>query len=117
MPGFPRRLPGRSGRHCKEQADAVEWAEKAQLSELIGAVAPDEADESGVADLPRAAVIREDGRIVAAAGWAPWPARTAHLCVLTAPAARGRGLATRVAATATTDALAVGMLGATAWSG
>ena len=86
---------------------AVQWAEEEELSELIGAVAP---DESGVAGLQRAAVIREDGRIVAAAGWAPWPARTAHLCVLTVPGVRGRGLATQVAAAATADALAAGML-------
>jgi hypothetical protein len=91
-------------------ADTVEWAAGAELAELAGAVAPDEAGESGVAELRRAAVIRADGRIVAAAGWAPWPARTAHLCVLTAHDARGRGLATRVAAAATADALAAGML-------
>jgi RimJ/RimL family protein N-acetyltransferase len=88
----------------------VQWAGAAELSELVGAVAGDEADESGVAGLQRAAVIRTDGRIVAAAGWAPWPARTAHLCVLTAADARGRGLATQTAAAATADALAAGML-------
>ncbi len=81
-----------------------------ELSELIAAVAPDEAEESGVAGLRRVAVVRENGRILAAAGWASWPARTAHLCVLTAAHARGRGLATRAAAAATGDALAVGML-------
>lgn len=73
-------------------------------------MSPDDADESGIPGLERAAVIRDKGRIVAAAGWAPWPARTAHLCVLSAPAARGRGLATRVAAAASADALAAGML-------
>jgi RimJ/RimL family protein N-acetyltransferase len=91
-------------------ADPVEWAGAAELSELIGAVARDEADESGVAGLRRAAVVREDGRIIAAAGWVPWPARTAHLCVLTAADARGCGLATQAAAAATADALAAGML-------
>ena len=83
---------------------------RADLSELIGAVAADEATESGVAGLHRAAVVRKGGRIIAAAGWAPWPARTAHLCVLTAADARGRGLATQAAAAATADALAAGML-------
>jgi RimJ/RimL family protein N-acetyltransferase len=91
-------------------ADPVEWAGEAELSELMSAATPDEVDESGVAGLPRAAVVRTDGRVVAAAGWAPWPARTAHLCVLTAADARGRGLATRTAAAATADALAAGML-------
>lgn len=91
-------------------ADAVEWADQAQLSELTGAVAPDEADESGLPGLHRAAVVRQDGHVVAAAGWAPWPARTAHLCVLTAAGVRGHGHGTRVAAAATADALAAGML-------
>ena len=93
-----------------QTAGPLEWAGAAELSELIGAVAPGEADESGVAGLQRAAVIRKDGRVIAAAGWVPWPARTAHLCVLTAADARGRGLATRAAAAATADALAAGML-------
>ena len=88
----------------------MEWVGEAELSELIGAVTPAEAQESGVAGLHRAAVVREDGRIVAAAGWASWPAQTAHLCVLTAADARGRGLATRAAAAATADALAAGRL-------
>lgn len=90
--------------------DPAEWAGAVELSELVGAVTPEEADESGVAGLHRAAVVRENGRIVAGAGWAPWPVRTAHVCVLTAVDARGRGLATRAAAAATADALAAGML-------
>ena len=93
-----------------QQTDPAEWAGEAELSGLIGASSPHEVDESGVAGLHRAAVVREDGRIIAAAGWAPWPARTAHLCVLTAADARGRGLATRTAAAATADALAAGRL-------
>jgi RimJ/RimL family protein N-acetyltransferase len=93
-----------------QQTDPAEWAGEAELSELIAAVTPDEAEESGLPGLRRAAVVREGGRIIAAAGWAPWPARTAHLCVLTAPHARGRGRATRAAAAATADALAAGML-------
>lgn len=93
-----------------QETGTAEWAGETDLSELIAAVPPDEAEESGVAGLHRAAVVRANGRIVAAAGWAPWPARTAHLCVLTAARVRGRGLATRAAAAATTDALAAGML-------
>lgn len=92
------------------EAGIAEWVGETELSELIAAVRPDEAGESGVAGLRRAAVVRENGPILAAAGWAPWPAGTAHLCVLTAAQARGRGLATRAAAAATADALAAGML-------
>jgi hypothetical protein len=90
--------------------DAVEWAGQADLSELVAAVPSDDADESGIPELQRAAVIRHHGQVVAAAGWAPWPAQTAHLCVLSLPAVRGRGLATQVAAAASADALAAGML-------
>ena len=91
-------------------ADTVEWAEQADLSQLVAAVPSDDADESGIPALQRAAVIRQHGQVVAAAGWAPWPAQTAHLCVLSLPAVRGRGLATQVAAAASVDALAAGML-------
>jgi RimJ/RimL family protein N-acetyltransferase len=91
-------------------SDAVEWVDKAQLLRLISAVSPDDAAESGIPRLQRAAVVRQEGRIVAAAGWAPWPTRVAHLCVLSHPSVRGRGLATNVAAAATADALTAGML-------
>ena len=104
----PAQLAYAAGR--PRETGLAEWVGEAELSELIGAVTPAEAEESGVAGLHRAAVVREDGRIVAAAGWASWPAQTAHLCVLTAVDARGRGLATRTAAAATADALAAGML-------
>ena len=91
-------------------AGAVAWADQAELSQLVAAVPPDDADESGIHGLQRAAVIRQDGRIVAAAGWALWPTQVAHLCVLSLPAVRGRGLATEVAAAATADALRAGLL-------
>jgi hypothetical protein len=83
-----------------------------ELGELFDAAEPDEVDESGLDGIAAAtvAVVREAGRIVAAAGWHPWPAGTAHVGVLTAAGARGRGLATRVAAAASADALAAGRL-------
>ncbi len=88
--------------HLSEPAtfagDAVEWADEAQLLQLISAVSPDDAAESGIPGLQRAAVIRQEGRIVAAAGWAPWPTQVAHLCVLSHPSVRGRGPATHLAA-------------------
>ena len=91
-------------------APGVEWGGSAELAELLGAVDPAEARESGLDGLPRAAVVRAGGRVVAAAGYARWPAATAHVCVLTDAAHRGRGHATRVAAVATADALAAGLL-------
>jgi RimJ/RimL family protein N-acetyltransferase len=91
-------------------APGVEWAGPDELAELIRAVDPTEAEESGLDGLPRAAVVRAGGRIVAAAGYARWPAGTAHLCVLTATGERGKGHATRVAAVATAHALAAGLL-------
>jgi hypothetical protein len=90
--------------------DAIEWTDEAGLSQLVDAVSPDDAGESGIPGLQRAAVLRQDGRTVADAGWTPWPTQVAHLCVLSHPAVRGRGLASRVAAAATADALAAGML-------
>lgn len=47
---------------------------------------------------------------MAAAGYRLWPRRTAHLSVLTAPAARGRGLARTVASAAVAHALAADLL-------
>lgn len=90
----------------------AEWVSSDALRELFDAADPAEVDESGLAGIGagRVAVVREDGRIVAAAGHHQWPANTAHLGLLTARDARGRGLATRVAAAATADALAAGLL-------
>jgi predicted GNAT family acetyltransferase len=102
--------PATSASDAVEWAERVEWVDEAQLSRLVRAVSADDAGESGIPGLQRAAVIRQGGRIVAAAGWAPWPTQVAHLCVLSHPCVRGRGLATQVAAEATADALSAGML-------
>lgn len=93
-------------------ASGAERVPPGQLGELFDAAGPDEVEESGLDGIAAAtvAVVREGGRIVAAAGWHPWPAGTAHVGVLTAADARGRGLATRVAAAASADALAAGRL-------
>lgn len=104
-----RRDPGRP-RDAGQPAPGVEWAGPDALAELVAAVDPAEADESGLAGLPRAAVVRSGGQVIAAAGYDRWPAGTAHLCVLTHPDHRGRGDATRAAAVATADALAAGLL-------
>jgi GNAT superfamily N-acetyltransferase len=55
-------------------------------------------------------VVREHGQVVAAAGYRAWPGRTAHIGVLTAPQARGRGLARVTGSAAVARALAAGLL-------
>jgi GNAT superfamily N-acetyltransferase len=52
----------------------------------------------------------EDNAVIAASGHVGWPRNTAHLSVLTAPSARGRGLARATASAAVAHALAAGML-------
>ncbi|MFD6292571.1 GNAT family N-acetyltransferase [Streptomyces sp. NPDC060205] len=55
-------------------------------------------------------VVREQGRVVAAAGYRAWPRQTAHVSVLTAPDSRGRGLARVTGTAAVAQALAEGLL-------
>ncbi|MFI5721898.1 GNAT family N-acetyltransferase [Streptomyces cyaneofuscatus] len=71
-----------------------------------------DAGESGLEEITSPVFVVRDGgaRVLAAAGYAHWPRDTAHLCVLTAPDARGRGLARQVASEATAHALAAGLL-------
>ncbi|WP_343244728.1 GNAT family N-acetyltransferase [Streptomyces sp. SID11385] len=86
----------------------VSQANLGELERVPGEEDAAEADLGGITS--PAFVIRAHGRPLAAAGYARWPHRTAHLCVLTAPAARGRGLARTVASAATAHALAAGLL-------
>ncbi|RKN09573.1 GNAT family N-acetyltransferase [Streptomyces radicis] len=82
-----------------------------ELRSLLAAAGPADAGESGLAEIISPAfTVREGGRAVAAAGYVRWPAATAHLCVLTAPDARGRGLARRAAAAAVAHARAARLL-------
>ncbi|MFE0701424.1 GNAT family N-acetyltransferase [Streptomyces sp. NPDC058872] len=55
-------------------------------------------------------VVRERGRVVAAAGHRTWPCRTAHISVLTAPGSRGRGLARTAASAVVAEALSAELL-------
>ncbi|MFJ5831583.1 GNAT family N-acetyltransferase [Streptomyces sp. NPDC093089] len=81
------------------------------LRALEGAAGDDDAGEASLAEITSPAfAVRERGEVVAAAGYRTWPHRTAHLGVLTAPAARGRGLARRTASAAVAHALADGLL-------
>ncbi|WP_243745261.1 GNAT family N-acetyltransferase [Streptomyces hainanensis] len=80
------------------------------LRALLAAVGPEDADEAGLDALDSPAfVVRDgDGSVAAAAGYHRWPSATAHLCVLTHPRHRGRGLARRVASAAVAHASAEG---------
>ncbi|WP_416968869.1 GNAT family N-acetyltransferase [Streptomyces sp. 4F14] len=79
-----------------------------RLLETVGA---EDANESGLADTDSPVfAVRSGSRLLAAAGYEVWPASTAHMCVLAAPEARGRGLATEAAAAAVRHALDAGLL-------
>ncbi|MEU1366993.1 GNAT family N-acetyltransferase [Streptomyces sp. NPDC005803] len=81
------------------------------LLRLLSSVSEEDAGECGLAEITSPAfVVRHGPTVVAAAGYRHWPHSTAHLCVLTAPPARGRGLAREVASAATAHALASGQL-------
>lgn len=79
---------------------------------LLDAAAPEELDESGLsrATSPLSVVRDADGAVAAACGYVHWPAGLAHLCVLTHPAHRGRGLARVVGAHATARAEVEGLI-------
>jgi hypothetical protein len=91
-----------SGRPGAETVDVSGPAFRRFLSE---ADAGDLA-ESGIAEITSPAfVIREGEHIAAAAGYRDWPGRVAHLSVLTALPARGRGLGGAAASAAVAHAL------------
>jgi len=72
---------------------------------------PGEVEESGIEEITTPAfAVTEHGQVVAAAGYRDWPRGPAHLSVLTAAAARGRGLARAAASAAVARAIADGRL-------
>lgn len=74
---------------------------------FVLATDPGEVEESGIEELTTPAfAVREHGQVAAAAGYRDWPHGTAHLSVLTAAAARGRGLARAAASAAVARAIA-----------
>lgn len=78
---------------------------------LLAKVGPEEAGESGLEELEIALfTLTERGEVIAAAGYEVWPGGVAHLCVLTDPEQRGRGLARTVASAAAAHALAQNLL-------
>ncbi|MET8148854.1 GNAT family N-acetyltransferase [Actinoplanes sp. NPDC049668] len=97
--------PGESG------AVQTSPADHADLAALLARVPAEDAAEAGLDEITSPAfVVRSGPEIIAAAGYQAWPRDTAHLSVLTAPVARGRGLARVVAAAAVADALRAGLL-------
>ncbi|MFJ9320174.1 GNAT family N-acetyltransferase [Streptomyces globisporus] len=85
--------------------------EHASLRALLAEAGPSDAGESGLEAVTSPVFVVRDGtEVLAAAGYEHWTRDTAHLCVLTAPDARGRGLARQVAHAATEHALAAGLL-------
>ncbi|MFJ7960729.1 GNAT family N-acetyltransferase [Streptomyces sp. NPDC096319] len=81
------------------------------LRALEAAAGQDDSAEASLDEITSPAfVVRAHDRVVAAAGYRDWPRRTAHVSVLTAPEARGRGLARSVASAAVAHALAAGLL-------
>ena len=84
----------------------------AEIGELLAAVPPDEADESGLAEVAgRLSASRTaGGDLAAACGWRPWPNGVAHLSVLTHPDHRRRGHARRAATAAIGRAIDEGLL-------
>ncbi|WP_306368199.1 GNAT family N-acetyltransferase [Nocardiopsis sp. CC223A] len=83
----------------------------ARLAALLHRAGPEDAGESGLADMDApVSAVEEDGRVVAAAGYARLSADTAHLGVLTDPERRDRGLARFVASAATARALGESLL-------
>jgi GNAT superfamily N-acetyltransferase len=85
--------------------EAVDASDPA-LGQFLSAADTGDLGESGLVEITSPAfVICEQGRIVAAAGYRDWPGRVAHLSVLTAAQARGRGLGSAVASAAVAHAL------------
>ncbi len=96
--------PGDFRRH---DGPPVVLAGAAELGTFLAAVDPADRDESGMEEITSPAfTIWSDSVVVAAAGYRDWPGGTAHLSVLTAPRARGRGLAKAAASAAVASALA-----------
>jgi hypothetical protein len=93
-------------KHGLAVVDLLDARDPALRRFVSGADAAD-LGESGVQEITSPAfVIRERNQIIAAAGYRDWPGQVAHLSVLTAAHARGRGLARATASAAVSHALA-----------
>ncbi|MFE6554215.1 GNAT family N-acetyltransferase [Streptomyces sp. NPDC057746] len=81
------------------------------LRGLEEAAGEDDAGEAGLRGITSPAfVVRAGGGVIAAAGYQTWPGGLAHVCVLTDPAWRARGLAQVTASATVAHAFAAGLL-------
>ena len=81
------------------------------LQAFLQAAEAADLQESGMGEITTPTfAIRQDGQVVAAAGYRDWPCGAAHVSVLTAAAVRGRGLARTAASAAVAHAIAEGKL-------
>jgi RimJ/RimL family protein N-acetyltransferase len=81
------------------------------LRQFLSAAETGDLEESGLQGITSPAfAISEHGRIAAVAGYRDWPGQVAHLSVLTAAQARGRGFARAAASAAVMRAIAEGRL-------
>lgn len=82
-----------------------------ELTGLLESCDADDVNESGLGRITSPVfVIRDAGKVVAAAGYRIWQRELGHIGVLTAGPARRRGLATAVGGAATRHALAKGLV-------
>jgi hypothetical protein len=97
-----------------EPAAALAWPmdlDDPAVRRFLSGVGAADLEESGLEEITSPAfAVRERGSVVAAAGYRDWPCRTAHLSVLTAEQARGRGLARAAASAAVTRVISDGKL-------
>ena len=81
------------------------------VRQLVVACGPQDAEESGIADVESTlAVFQVAGRVVAASGHRVWHGQLGHLSVLVDPAFRGRGLGKAVAARAIDEVVHAGLV-------
>ena len=81
------------------------------LQAFLQAAETADLEESGLREITTLAfTVRQHGQVVAAAGYQDWPGGAAQLSVLTAAAARGRGLAQAAASAAVAHAITAGKL-------
>jgi GNAT superfamily N-acetyltransferase len=94
-------------------ASAVETipADHPDIAILLALAPAGDVDEAGLAEMTSPAfVLRSGTDVVAVSGYQTWPQGVAHISVLTAPAARGRGHARAAAGAAVAHALNTGLV-------
>jgi hypothetical protein len=96
--------------HGAEVAELT--ADHPAVRQLLARVSEEDAAECGLDRItsPAFTVLDGDGQVIAATGYRVWPGAAAHLCVLTDPGHRAKGLARSTATAATAHALAAGLL-------